>query len=213
MAGPPAYEDQVRQSADRILLEASAFFMQCGSIHQTLRDLARRLDEASIPYAVLGAMALAQHGLVRMTLDIDLLLTPAGLAEFKDRYLNRGYVSAFPGAEKTFRASDTGVRIKVITSGQHPGDRLPKPVSFRHPAEASVELSGLRVIALERLVDLKLASGMTAAHRWRDLADVQDLIRTLRLPSHFADALDASVRPVYQQLWEEAQSPDQLQEG
>ena len=157
-------------------------------------------------------MALAQHGLARMTLDIDLLLTPEGLSQFKTRYLGRGYVPAFPGAEKTFRAADTGVRIEVITSGEYPGDGLPKPVSFPDPAAASVEVHGVWVVTLERLVELKLASGMTAPHRRRDLADVQDLIRTLHLPSTFSDRLDASVRPLYGQLWEEAQSKDPFEE-
>lgn len=213
MAETPAYEAYVRQSPERILQEASEFFMQRGNVNQALRDLARRLDEAGIPYAVLGAIALGQHGMPRMTLDIDVLLTPQGLAEFKARYLGRGYVPASPGAEKTFRSRDTGVRIEVITSGEYPGDGLPKPVSFPHPQEASVEIGGVRVIALERLIELKLASGMTAAHRLRDLADVQDLIRFLGLPEELAERLDGSVRPVYQKLWSQSQAPDRLQEG
>jgi hypothetical protein len=213
MAETPAYEAYVRQSPERILQEASEFFMQRGNVNQALRDLARRLDEAGIPYAVLGAIALGQHGMPRMTLDIDVLLTLQGLAQFKARYLGRGYVPAFPGAEKTFRSSDTGVRIEVITSGEYPGDGLPKPVSFPDPQEAWVEIGGVRVVTLERLIELKLASGMTAAHRLRDLADVQDLIRFLGLPEELAERLDGSVRPVYQKLWSQSQAPDRLQEG
>lgn len=209
----PPYEVYVGQSPDRMLQEASEFFMERGNVFKALRDLARQLDEAEIPYAVLGAIALGQHGMPRMTVDIDILLAPEGLQEFKSRYLGRGYVAAFPGAEKTFRASDTGVRIEVITTGEYPGDGLPKPVRFPHPREASVEIGGIRVIALERLIELKLASGMTAAHRLRDLADVQDLIRALHLPADFAGRLDASVRPRYQELWSQAQAPDRLQES
>ena len=117
-----------------------------------------------------------------------------------------------PGAEKTFRDADTGVRIEVITTGEYPGDGLPKAVRFPHPRDASVEISGVRVITLERLIELKLASGMTAAHRLRDLADVQDLIRALHLSTDFAERLDESVRPLYQKRWSQAQSPDKLQE-
>jgi len=213
MGEVPAHEAYLREDPDRVLQEASEFFMQRGSVYQTLRDLAQRLDEANIPYAVQDAIALGQHGMPRMTMDIDILLTPEGLQEFKARHLGRGYVAAFPGAEKTFRAAETGVRIEVITTGEYPGDGLPKPVRFPHPRDASVEISGIRVITLERLIELKLASGMTAAHRLRDLADVQDLIRTLHLPSEFADRLDGSVRPIYQKLWSQAQAPDKLQES
>ena len=207
------YEERLRRGRDGFLREASEFFMQRGSLFQTLRDLTRRLDEASIPYAVLGAIALGQHGLARMTVDIDVLLTSEGLAAFQARYVGRDYVPAFPGARKTFRAADTGVRIEVITTGEYPGDGLPKPVRFPHPAEASIEVEGIRVLALERLLELKLASGMTAPHRRRDLADVQDLIRALRLPADLVERLDPSVRPMYQQLWQEAQAPDPIQEG
>ncbi len=82
--------------------------MQRGPVHQTLRELVRRFDEAEIPYALLGAMALGHHGYARATVDLDILLTPDGLARFKERYLGRGYSAAFPGARKSFRSSDLG---------------------------------------------------------------------------------------------------------
>ena len=208
-----AFEDQVRQSPSRALQEASDFFMDRGNLVQALQDLARRLDEAAIPYAVIGAVALARYGLVRMTLDVDILLSPDGLERFKARHLGRGYVPAFPGAEKTFRATDTGVRIEVITAGEFPGDGKPKPVRFPDPGQAAVaDSSGLRLLRLEQFVELKLASGMTAPHRRRDLADVQDLIRAQRLPAEFADKLDSSVQPLYREIWREAQAVDPLQE-
>lgn len=211
MSKAPPFESYVRQDADRILQEASEFFMERGNVYQALHDLAHRLDEAGIPYAILGGIALGQHGMPRMTMDIDVLLTPEGLGEFKKQCVGRGYVPAFPGAEKTFRAAETGVRIEVITTGEYPGDGLPKAVRFPDPRESSVEIKGIRVVTLERLVELKLASGMTAAHRLRDLADVQDLIRALSLPLEFAERLDSSVRALYQKLWSESQAPDKLQ--
>jgi len=210
---PRSYEKRLHRSIEFILWEAGEFFMQRGDLYKTLRNITRRLDEAGIPYAVIGAFALAQHGFVRMTLDIDLLLTREGLAAFKSLCLGRGYVPAFEGAQKTFRAAETGVRIEIITSGEYPGDGLPKPVSFPDPSESSVDIGGIRVITLERLVELKLASGMSAPHRRRDLADVQDLIREKGLKAEFAEQLDASVRALYRQLWDEAHLTDKLQEG
>jgi hypothetical protein len=50
------------------------------------------------------------------------------------------------------------------------------------------------------LVELKLASGMTAPDRLRDLADVQELIRAERLDETFAGELDPSVRPKFLEL-------------
>lgn len=208
-----SYEQRLRNNPELVLKEASLYFNQKGDLYRTLQDLSRRLDDAGIPYALIGGLALAQHGFVRMTEDIDILLTTEGLQAFKEQALGHGYVLAFSGAKKTFRSTDTGVRIEIITSGEYPGDGLPKPVSFPDPASTSVELAGLRVVSLEKLIELKLASGMTAPHRRRDLADVQDLIRALQLGEGFGEMLDASVREVYAQLWRESQMADRLVEG
>lgn len=63
-----------------------------------------------------------------------------------------------------------------------------------------------RVIPLEKLIELKLASGMTQPARRRDLADVQDLIRIRKLDETFADSLDPYVRPMYLTLLNEVRA-------
>lgn len=63
----------------------------------------------------IGAIALARYGYRRMTVGIDILLSPEGLARFRDQYEGRSYVPAFAGATNSFRAAETGVRIDVIT--------------------------------------------------------------------------------------------------
>ena len=54
---------------------------------------------------------------------------------------------------------------------------------------------------VERWIELKLASGMVAPHRLKDLADVQELIRAARLPSTMAADLDPWVRDKFLELW------------
>jgi len=199
-----AYEHLLRQGGDLMLREASAYFAGEGRLHGALRRLTQRLNVEGIPYALLGGLALAEHGYPRLTEDIDLLLTPSGLERFRQQLVGRGYRPAFSGAEKTFRDTETGVRIEIVTAGEYPGDGLPKPVAFPDPATpgVAVEREGIRVVALEKLIELKLASGMSAAHRLRDLADVQDLIARLNLSLTLADRLDPSVQAVYRDLWE-----------
>lgn len=63
-----------------------------------------------------------------------------------------------------------------------------------------VEVSGIRILELTRLVELKLASGISAPDRLRDLADVQELIRAERLDHAFADRLDTSVQAKFHEL-------------
>jgi hypothetical protein len=65
------------------LKEIGMFFQKNDPVHQALRRLARRLDKAGIPYAVMGAMAVNFHGARRTTDDVDVLLTPKGLDQFR----------------------------------------------------------------------------------------------------------------------------------
>ncbi len=202
-----AYEEMLRQGGDQMLREASAYFAGGGPLHSTPLRLTQRLDSEGIPYALLGGLALAEHGYPRLTEDIDLLLTSSGLDRFQQRLVGRRYRPAFTGAQKTFRDAETGVRIEIVTTGEYPGDGLPKAVTFPHPTApgTAVEVEGIRVVALDKLIELKLASGTSAPHRLRDLADVQDLIVRLKLPQALADGLDPSVQSVYRDLWEKAQ--------
>jgi len=189
-----------------MLRESDDFFLERGPVHRTLRELAKRLDRESISYAVLGGMALYLFGYRRLTRDVDLLMTAGGLQSFRDRLVGRGYTPAFAGAGKTFRDPRTGVKIEVITTGEFPGDREPKPVAFPDPAIASIDVGGIRVIALENLIELKLASGLSSPQRVHiELADVQRLIEEVGLPRDLAEKLDPSVRSEYRHLWELAQ--------
>jgi hypothetical protein len=203
---PVAYERTLRRGGECMLREASAYFAQAGRLYWALRRLVQRLNEEKIPYALLGGLALAEHGYPRLTEGIDLLLTPLGLGCFRQRLVGRVYQPVFNGAQKAFRDAETGVRIEVMTTGEYPGDGLPKPVAFPDPAApgVTVEVEGIRVVTLERLIELKLASGTSAPHRLRDLADVQDLIMRLELPLALAERLDSSVQAAYRDLWESA---------
>src|SRR2546421_11683697 len=151
---------------------------------------------------VIGAVALMAHGYPRFTEDIDLVLTSEGLEAFHRELIGLGYVPAFQGARKRLRATRDGVPVEVIVAGEYPGDGKPKPVSFPEPASASVEIDGVRVVTLEKLIELKLASGMTAPDRLKDLADVQELIKIRHLSREFVENLNPYVRAKYLELLE-----------
>jgi hypothetical protein len=203
MAVSPVYEEQLDRDPMWALREGSMYFERSGSVHETLQRIARRLDELGIPYAIAGGMALFFHGYRRFTEDVDILVTPEGLTEIHRRLEGLGYLPLFPGS-KNLRDADSGVRIEFLISGEFPGDGKPKPVAFPGPKEAGVAIEGIRFLQIDRLIELKLASG-TSRGRRRDLADVQELIRILRLPPDSADRLDPSVRELYHRLWEELQ--------
>lgn len=179
--------------------------MKEGKVHHTLKRLAQALDEESIPYVIVGGMALNLLGYTRETVDVDILLTPEGLQRFHQRLVGRGYTLAFNGAVKSFRDAQTQVKIEALITGEYPGDGKPKPVSFPDPSSANIERDGYHVITLEKLIEIKLASGISAPHRLRDLADVQDLISVLGLPLDLKEGLDESVRGEYHRLWDSIQ--------
>jgi nucleotidyltransferase AbiEii toxin of type IV toxin-antitoxin system len=202
------------RSIEETFAEGQRYFMGQGSLNNALTRLAADLKAHGIDYAVIGAVALLAHGYPRFTEDIDLILTPEGLEKFHREVLGlggyglAGYTRAFPGSRKRFRSFPEGVSIDVITTGEFPGDGKPKPVSMPEPSMASIEIEGVQFVTLEKLVELKLASGMTATDRLKDLADVQELIKIRGLPLEFAKQLDPYVRKKFLELHEAVkQSP------
>src|SRR5262245_14663505 len=117
--------------------EARRFFMGDADVLRALQRIADTLDRHGIPYAVIGAMALNEWGYRRVTVDVDLLLTPEGLRQLKAEVLGRGYVEKFPGS-RGMKDTEAGVDIDFVLAGEYPGDGMPKPVVFPDPATTAV---------------------------------------------------------------------------
>ncbi|CAN5749777.1 hypothetical protein BH20ACI4_BH20ACI4_17300 [soil metagenome] len=180
--------------------EGLQFFMGEGILNETLRRVTKDLENRGIEYSVIGAVALNNHGYRRFTEDIDLLLSKDGLEKFQNELVGRGYRPAFEGASKKFRTTEENVTVEIITSGEFPGDGKPKPVQFPEPSENQIEIDGVKTLTLEKLIELKLASGMTAPHRLKDLADVQELVKIKKLSADFAEKLNPYVREKFLEL-------------
>ena len=174
----------------------------------TFEKLVGLLAAGRIPYALVGAMALNEYGYRRVTVDVDILFAREGLEAFKRAHLGRGYVEKVPGS-RGMRDTEHGVDIDVVLAGEYPGDGKAKPVAFPDPATAAIEGARVRLLPLPKLIELKLASGMSAPHRLRDLADVLEIIRLQQLPEDFAARLDPFVRDKFRELWQAAQHADQ----
>lgn len=195
-----------------IYAEGLRYFMGEGTLNKTLARLSNDLEEHGINYAVIGAVALLAHGYPRFTEDIDLVMTAEGLEKFHEELVGLGYVPAFPGARKRLKSTVDGVSIEVMTTGEYPGDGKPKPVSMPEPTAASTEIDGIRFVTLEKLIELKLASGMSAPDRLKDLADVQELIKIRKLDADFASKLDPYVREKYRELEAAVRNSTSIQE-
>jgi hypothetical protein len=195
-----AYEQQLNQDLAWALKEGSMHFEQASAVHKTLQRITQRLDQLGIPYALVDDMALFFHGYRRFTEDVDILVTRKGLQEIHHKLEGLGYLPPFAGS-KQLRDTETGVQIEFLVTGEYPGDGKPKPVTFPDPAQNRTEVGGVYCLPLPRLLELKLASGMTNPGRLGDLADVQKLIQVLNLAEDLANQLDPFVREKYRELW------------
>jgi len=192
--------------------EGLRYFMGEGTLNKTLVRLSADLDQHGIDYAVIGAVALLAHGYPRFTEDIDLVMTADGLRKFHEELVGLDYTPAFPGPRKRLKSTADGVTIEVMTTGEYPGDGKPKPVSMPQPDKASTEIDGIKFVTLENLIELKLASGMSAPDRLKDLADVQELIKIRKLDAEFASKLNPYVRDKYRELEAAVRNSTSIQE-
>ncbi len=190
----------VLADAEDSLREAERFHMGIGKVHKTLAAIARSLQEEGIEYVIVGGMAVNAHGFKRETVDVDLLVTPEGLEQFRAVLVGKGYRPAFEGARKRFRDTQTGVKVEFLTTGEFPGDGKPKPVAFPNPVDVAVLHEGKKYISLPELITLKLACAMTNPDRLRDFGDVQELIRYRRLTAETAQNLHPYVREKFLEL-------------
>jgi hypothetical protein len=188
------------------LLEAARYFMGKADVQEAAVRIGAVLDAMGIPYALAGGLAVGVHGYQRMTADVDILISAPNLWKFKERWVGRGWVDRFPGS-KNMRDTATGVKVDVLLAGDYPGDGLPKPVRFPNPARVAIPVGDAKVMNLRTLIELKLASGMTAPDRLKDLDDVIHLVRANRLRKSFLLKLNPWVRLKYAELWTVAQLP------
>ena len=165
------------------------------------------LEAENIPYAIIGALALNEYGHKRVTVDVNLVMREEDLQLFKRRWLGRGYAERVAGTGKLLD-TEFNIHIDVLSTGRFPGDDKPKPIAFPDPATTAIRGAPFALLPVERWIELKLASGMVAPHRGKDLVDVQELIRSAKLSRDVALKLDPWVRDRFLEIWELAQISD-----
>lgn len=194
------YEERLGRDPRWAMSEGSRHFEEKSAVFDALRRIVGRLNAIGVDYAVVGGLALFQHGLRRFTEDVAILVTKDDLRTIHEKLEGLGYLPPY-ARSKHLRDTELGVKIEFLTTGEYPGDGKEKPVSFPDPRAVSIESDGVRYLNLPTLVELKLASGMTNAGRMKDLSDVLELIKILELPATFAEQLNPYVREKYRELW------------
>ena len=166
-------------------------------LEQTVRAAVALLADHDIPHLIAGGLAVQEHGYFRVTLDADIIVPDAAeAAEFLTGDLSGPFVRE-PGFEDTLRDKRTGIQINFLPAAGvvKAGCRVPFPV----PAKVSATPL---FVPLETLLSLKLDSWHNSpARRARDKGDAVELILKRKLPRDYA--VDAAVRALYVQLWDE----------
>lgn len=130
---------------DRLIREVDDFLMGKSKVHRTLERVSRALEEAGVDFALAGGLAVGERGHLRLTVDVDLVVSETGLRRFKERWLGRGYVERSPDSPGV-RDAETGVNIDFLLAGDYPGDGRPQAVRFPEPAQIPKEPGGMRIL-------------------------------------------------------------------
>jgi len=181
------------------------FFQGNDPVHQTMQHVVEKLEQAGIPYAIVGAMAVNAHRYQRTTRDVDFLLSGEGLTAFV-RLFGSNDFQPVPERPRRFRDPATGVTFDILVTGLFPGSGKPGPVAFPDPAAVSEVIKQKRVITLAALIELKLA-----ARRYKDFGDVVELIRIHQLDESYAVNFHSSVRGDYIECLQEMRREDEYE--
>ncbi len=184
-------------------------------VHPNLLDAyeqaVRTLRKARIPFRETGGIALNLHGAGRPTKDIDFIVRRSDWLRAIQALKriatdSQGIYFGLPEEPPTGLAviGPHGVPIEVWPEGTtHEQSARIRGMNKvrRHPAgKLAFTLRGNATVAF---INDKLASYLSAKDRLRDAADVQALIKRLKLPRGFANKLAPEVRPAYRRLWVE----------
>jgi hypothetical protein len=147
-----------------------------------INDVCTALDQAGVRYAIVGGYAVALHGAVRGTMDVDIVINwNLGSLQKTVKALNGiGLVSSLPvGAEEVFQFRDEYIenRNLIAWNFYNPGDIsqlvdiiITYDFKGRGRQKLSTRSGPLHVLNLTELIDMKSASS-----RPQDLEDVKAL--------------------------------------
>ena len=197
-ASAEPFETIIARGGGEAVRAAAHFFTGKDPVHQTLGRIEAVLKILRIPHAFIGGLALNAHGYRRATNDVDVLLTSRGL-NILAAHIDWLELTPAAGRPAALRDFETGVRIDLYLSGTS-GGLCDGSIQFPDPDKTYVLVENRRYISLPSLIDLELCAGSDPG-RLKHLADVQELIRVLKLPAGLADQLNSSVRPKYAELW------------
>ncbi|MCC7259264.1 MAG: hypothetical protein IT486_12940 [Gammaproteobacteria bacterium] len=139
-----------------------------------IAEIVAALDRAGASAALIGGLALAPHGVVRATQDVDLLTDVEPADSLHRELLALGYRCLYRSVDAANYSRDDE-RVDLLYAS--------RPASRRLLAQAGVRATPfgpLRVISLEGLIAFKLQGFVNDPRRTQDLEDIRALLRANR---------------------------------
>jgi hypothetical protein len=141
---------------------------------EQLREALDALSVCRTVPALIGGMALAAHGVIRATQDVDLLVDGAEADAIEEILLELGYT-------RHFRSEDAANYVR----GDERLDLLYalRPAATRLLADAAdhhTPIGRVRVVSAEGLIGFKVQGIVNDPRRRRDLEDIRELLRRSR---------------------------------
>ena len=140
---------------------------------EEFQRITRGLDDAGVPYAVVGALAVAIHGAPRATTDIDLLVAPQDVTRALEVARQQGF--SFEGLPMRF---PDGMELRRTTKIEG-ADTLTLDLilvddnlkaTWESRRSLATDWGAVWVVSREALLKMKAAAG-----RPRDLGDIASL--------------------------------------
>ena len=142
----------------------------------TLRVVGQKLDASGCRWAVIGGVAMGVYGVLRTTVDIDLLVDGSCAARLEPLLTEEGYTLSFRWEESSHYTPTRGDRCPLDVLHAHRAHSMGMLARARRRPLADGAFS-LPVVELEDLIGLKVQAMVNDPDRWRgELVDMRALL-------------------------------------
>ena len=147
--------------------------LESGSLRDSLVLLLTRLQKRSVDSALVGGVALAAHGVVRGTRDLDFLVPAEQEPAVHEVMQELGFEVLARGASVSSYVLEH-LRVDFLLARREYGRRM-----LERAGQVSLARHlAVKVVQVEDLIALKLQALVSDPRRGRDRADVEALLRS-----------------------------------
>ena len=155
----------------------------CLPMQATLSQLFRALDDAEIPFLLIGGWAVGYYGVTRLTVDIDVMICKEDERRIRDAMQGLGYSVAFRNDLFAKFEHASSPEVDALFLAAETAEKL-----FASAATIEFEGATIRIPSLLHLIAMKLhALKNNPTRAFKDLPDIVAMIQSNELDHRDAD--------------------------